>query len=476
MTSVVELTKYWDALGRPTPALVRDRPRAMRRAKTLLARAERENDYVFRVQSDFDKECLYAVVSLARSRATRWSELATKLLALAEWHDDSFEELEELRVGLSTNRKQEDLSRLEASSDALFPYPDRSRSVSTERFVEIPVEEKSFWAPEINFEDSEMLHASLKCLQTEIDGSPASVGADAESLFWSLKRLEPALEHADDRTDLLGEFAMLVGIAARVLFRRKDAREWFARAETNFALGGRASLNLGRLAYQRLALATEERRFEEVLRESPVLERELRELGLTEEALKCRFLEANALGETGQVHQAIGVCERICVMAEATENTRLLSLAFGNLAQFHRVAGDLASSLSYAQKALPYLQQETRYRVALAKLRWTVADIFREQGNRVDALKSYRSALTQMEEIGIRLDVVDLRLVIAELLLDEGSEREAEEEVRAALPIIDEEEMVPESMAALGLLRESLRRRQLDRGALRELHGYFPKH
>jgi hypothetical protein len=41
------------------------------------------------------------------------------------------------------------------------------------------------------------------------------------------------------------------------------------------------------------------------------------------------------------------------------------------------------------------------------------------------------------------------------------------------LPIIDEEQMVPEGFAALSLLRDALRYQQVDRKALRELHGYF---
>jgi hypothetical protein len=41
--------------------------------------------------------------------------------------------------------------------------------------------------------------------------------------------------------------------------------------------------------------------------------------------------------------------------------------------------------------------------------------------------------------------------------------------------VIDELKMVPEGMAALALLRESVRGRGIDRAALRELHGYFEK-
>jgi len=46
-------------------------------------------------------------------------------------------------------------------------------------------------------------------------------------------------------------------------------------------------------------------------------------------------------------------------------------------------------------------------------------------------------------------------------------------EVLAALPIIDELKMVTEGVAALSLLRESLRQQKINRQALRDLHGYF---
>jgi len=109
----------------------------------------------------------------------------------------------------------------------------------------------------------------------------------------------------------------------------------------------------------------------------------------------------------------------------------------------------------------------------LAKLRWCVGDILREQGKPGEAIEAYRAALHESEEVGIRGDVAALHLVLADLLLDTGQEAQAEWEIRAALPIIDEEKMVPEGIAALSLLRESVRRSQIDRKALRDLHGYF---
>ncbi len=72
-----------------------------------------------------------------------------------------------------------------------------------------------------------------------------------------------------------------------------------------------------------------------------------------------------------------------------------------------------------------------------------------------------------------RADVASLHLVIADLLLKLGQERQAEWEIRSALPVIIEEKMVPEGIAALSLLEQSLKGRRIDRQALRDLHGYF---
>jgi hypothetical protein len=111
--------------------------------------------------------------------------------------------------------------------------------------------------------------------------------------------------------------------------------------------------------------------------------------------------------------------------------------------------------------------------VGLVKLRWCVGDILRDQTKSGEAIEAYREALESAREVGVRGDQAALHLVLADLLLDVGQEAQAEWEVRAELPIIDEEKMVPEGFAALDLLRQALRRRQVDRGALRALHGYF---
>src|SRR5262249_9679767 len=174
-----------------------------------------------------------------------------------------------------------------------------------------------------------------------------------------------------------------------------------------------------RLAYQRLALRTEERRFEEVLELAPIWHENFLKLELPEDALKCRFLEAAALRETDRTEEAKAVLENVCKLAETLGTYSLQAQALSNLSQNHRVLGDLKEALSYARQALPLLQRLDD-RISLAKLRWCVGDICREQGKLGEAVDAYRAALRESEEIGIRGDIAAIHLVLADVLLDGG--------------------------------------------------------
>jgi hypothetical protein len=104
-----------------------------------------------------------------------------------------------------------------------------------------------------------------------------------------------------------------------------------------------------------------------------------------------------------------------------------------------------------------------------------MGDLLRVKGQPSSAVEAYRESQKEFAEIGMRGDVAALQLVIADLLLDLGQDEAARREIVAALPAIDEMQMVPEGVAALALLRESVRGRGIDRAALRELHGYFDR-
>jgi tetratricopeptide (TPR) repeat protein len=361
----------------------------------------------------------------------------------------------------------------------LIPFPSKGKVLSTaqarqaaDQALATPVELRAAAAYELQLEDPELLLAICEALRGRVEASPAIVCQDAEFFFRFLLAPRRPIGFLDERQYFLGELALVAAIANRFLFRRDEAHRWLERAEANFAQTANAAAHFARVAYQRLALSIEERRLEEVLELAPLWSETSKALGLVEEALKCRFLEALSLRELGQPERATRVFQEIMRDAEALQDMRLEAQAANNLAQLYRVLGNQKEAMAWAQKALPLLKR-LDLRVHLAKLRWCVGDILREEGKLNESVSAYREALQEAEEIGIRGDIAAIHLVLADVLLQLGQEPQAEWQIRAALPIIEEERMVPEGLAALSLLQESLRRRKIDRQALRSLHGYF---
>ncbi len=361
----------------------------------------------------------------------------------------------------------------------LVQFPSRPRRLSHEEgraaaacALATPISQREEKASELYLDEPELLMPLCELLTKQLETSPATVCEEAEFFYRFVSIPKRPIGLFDEREYFMGELALIAGTACRVLFRREQARRWFDVAETNVVLVANGTAHVARLAYQKLALAVEERRFDEVLKLAPVWSENFLQLGMSEDALKCRFLVGIVLWESGRLRDSVDLFRGICNEAEAIQSVRLIAQAVNNLAQLYATLGEADEALTCSRKALP-LQKQLGDRVGLAKLQWGIGDLLRGQGNVVGALEAYRSALREAGEVGMRGDVAALHLVLADVLLGAGQDRQAEWEIRAALPIIEEEKMVPEGYAALSLLQESLRRRQIDQNALRNLHGYF---
>lgn len=345
--------------------------------------------------------------------------------------------------------------------------------ISGERVFGTPIPERAEKAKELLLEEPSTVLFLLGRLNEMGQSSPAQVRDEAEFLYWFLLRPKRKIGVLDERAYFIGESALLAATACRFLSRRDEARRWLDRAEAGFRLSSTHVEDLSRLSYQRLALYIEERRFEEVLELIPELFDTMVDHEMGEDAVKTRFLEGIALRETGKLKEAVEVFNKICEWARSLKNgENLLALAYVNLTQIHAALGETDRAVTEAREAAPILRRLNNF-FGLAKLQWGLGDALRAQRNLPAAIQAYREAQKEFGELGMRADGAALHLVIADLLLDLAQDRQAEWEVHAALPVLEQEKMVPEGLAAYGLLRESVRRRQINRQALRDLHGFF---
>ena len=352
--------------------------------------------------------------------------------------------------------------------------PPEEVETSADRILALPPEQRIEGADAIKLEQPELLLSVCARLHERLDASPATVRDDAEHLYEFLRIPARPIGLFDEREYFLGELALIAGTACRHLSRREEARLWFDRAEGPFLHTVSATADLSRLTYQRLAVRMEERQLDAVLEMAPPLRESFEKLSMSIDALKVGFLEGLALTEGGRLDEAIDLFRKICTKAESLGAERLAAAAYANLTQAYGIQGDAAHAIEASREAIPILKRLDD-RIGLAKVQWALAGMLRETGHVAAAVESYRAAQEQFDQIGMRADVAALHLVIADLLLDLGEEAAARQSVLEALPVIQELQMVPEGMAALQLLRQSLREERIDRPALRELHGYFPE-
>ena len=359
----------------------------------------------------------------------------------------------------------------------VLPFPFRSATpdegkAAASRVLATPIPERLQNAASLNIEEPECLLSLCSFLREWMDASPAHVLDEAEFFYRFVELPKRVIGLFDERDYFLGELALIAGTACRQLSRRDEARLWFDRSESGFRHTANAVGELSRLAYQRLALRMEERQLDAVLELAPPLAEAFHGLSMPDEALKCCFLEGLALMECDRLDESVGVFEEICRDAKALRNEKLVASAYGNLTHIYGMMGDSENAIEASLKAIPVLTR-LNDRVALAKVQWGLATLLREVGQTAASIDAYRTARQQFHGIGMRADDAALGLVVADLLLESGKDHEAMREILAALPVIDELRMVPEGVAALSLLRESLRHQKINRQALRDLHGYF---
>jgi tetratricopeptide (TPR) repeat protein len=217
---------------------------------------------------------------------------------------------------------------------------------------------------------------------------------------------------------------------------------------------------------QRLVLEYERGSYSEVLEGLTSLELRCRKLGMTSVFVKIKILQATALKNLGRFEDAITPLkeglqyEGIDVGVKAT----LLE----HLGESYMLEGHPEEASSCLQEAFVLLRSANRP-IATAWLKMLMGEALRIRGGLQGALDAYRDAERAYAVLGLPTWVAYARLLTAEVLLALDRDQEAEAEIRRAIPTIEDQQMVPEGLAALALLRECIRQQNSDRNALREL-------
>jgi tetratricopeptide (TPR) repeat protein len=347
--------------------------------------------------------------------------------------------------------------------------PDRREPASAcaKAFLAMPRDQRSIEYADGILGDSDVLMALCLVLWDLGNTSPSDVAAEASQAYAWVSSRTAGQFLFDERDYFLGETALITAGASRMMGKRDETLRWLDRADAAFRHTLAPTAHLARVAYVRLALKYDMRQHEDVLDLLPSVALTFEKLGMQTDLSKCRFLEAVTLKELGRSDQAMDRFSKLVSDGGGGEPT-IRGLALVNLGDLYSGNGDFERALASYAQAAPLFKSANRF-ASMADLKLMIATTLRSMGRLGASLDAYREATRDYEALGMSTRVAYIRVLLAEALLEAGRPREAEWEIVAALPAISRERMVPEGVAAVTLLEESVRQRRTDPRALLEV-------
>jgi tetratricopeptide (TPR) repeat protein len=338
-------------------------------------------------------------------------------------------------------------------------------------YLAIPPEERDDDLRRRLLSDPDVLAVLLRLLVDERETQPQGVFEEAASLHRWLRDSGTAIGLFDEREYLLGETASIAAVSARLLGQLDEAECWLDRAEAGYRHTVNPAPLLANVAYQRLSVRYESRKFTQLLELLPSLVESFNKLGMTRERAKAKFLEAITLKECDRKADSLQVLAEIR-LDSAGGDRGLLGQVLIEVGEQHGLEGRYQEALVLYQEALPLLLEGGRP-MSLPHLKSVIGETLAANGQQGSAVGAFREAIHEFEQFGLKPNACRIRLILADTLLALDRAREAEWEILAALPTIEEQKMVPEGFAAVALLKESVRRRKTDPNALRELREHL---
>jgi hypothetical protein len=179
------------------------------------------------------------------------------------------------------------------------PSAERTR---LEQFLATDASERSDSLIHGTLSDASSVFGVCELIQGYREASPAKAADEAAFFYeWFVERDLSAMNRT--KPYFLGALALIAGTTHRTMGRREGAAKWLEKAQSSLGAVRNAEPDLARLAYVRLTLCYEHRQYTLVLQEIPGLLARFQRFEMTEEEIKCLYVEASALKESGRVHE-----------------------------------------------------------------------------------------------------------------------------------------------------------------------------
>jgi tetratricopeptide (TPR) repeat protein len=335
-------------------------------------------------------------------------------------------------------------------------------------FLAIPGRSRSEDLNQRFLSDPAVLLAACARLKSMVEASPLECLEEAILLYDWLNNNRQVLEPGQEAELRLAELAWIAAVASKHCGRYRESRAWLDRLEQDCdGIPGTERVR-ARADYVRLAVLHELRCYQEVVPRLAELKERFARLGMRLSFAKCCLLEALTLKEIGRDAEARVVFGALSLDPAIQGERSLQGMVFTGIAELDGRLGHFEKAHRNILKASQMLK-ESATPLAVAHLHAVEGELLRDQGRLDSAVDAYRAGVTVYSARGFPSHAAYLRVVLAETLMAAGRENEAVREIVAALPVVEEQGLVREGIAALALLRESIRRKEADPRALREL-------
>lgn len=401
-----------------------------------------------------------------------------RFVETARWPPDTFGERAEVlcQLSLAAWRICRRLSRFDEAHhwlsvhDQHFAEPSTAKECSRADLESLAASESARDPHERTVEE---LFAFAALAREWRDTEPLRAKDLASALYGHLSKRSVPDSEADVVTYLRGDLALSIGVACRLLGKWRESEAWFTSAERRFSNSGDAELSLAMVSYGRLGLEYDRDNYRAAYAGFRRLGALFQLHGATFDRLKCETASGISLKSLGEVEQAHLVLSQLLLEPDLARHP-CEPFVLVNLAETAVKIGKLEDARSYLQRACASLARRPRPMVSgFAKI--VIGDILRKEGFLKEAVEVFREGVKDFAKVGAPAWVGYQRLILADTLIALGRSEEGELEILAALPSIEELELIPQGLAAVALLRESVRRRKPDPQALRELRELLQK-